>query len=168
MLQDYDESSLKSMFREVLEDLGFKPKPSAQTGWDVGEEDFETNNIVPPHTSGDDPVSVKIVASEPTIVVQRGSLTWGGMSTIVNAVPNIIVGRDRRRRSVTIKNLSLNDIAIGPDAGLKYVAPGGFGPAVLPGGDSVTLHTCGDIHAVAASTSTGEAIAVYQIFDDGQ
>lgn len=160
---------LKTAFREVLEEVGIvKPERDQTEGWDVSEQDYDSSQIIPAYSAGDDPISVQIVSETPTVVVQRGSLTWGGQSTIVGSTPQLIVGRDARRRSVTIKNLSMNPIALGAGENVKYVAAPGFGSAILPAGDAVVLHTRGDIWAVAASTSTGEGVSIYQIFDDGQ
>jgi hypothetical protein len=167
MKQDYDETTLKGFFREVMEEF-FPDKSTPATGWDVSNEDRETDDIVPTYTPGDDPVSVRIVADAPTIVVQRGSLVWGGQTTVVGATPQLIVGKDARRRTVIVKNISSNPVALAPEASIKFVAAGGFGPALLPAGDAVTLDTRGDIWSVAASTSLGEAIVIYQVFDDGQ
>jgi len=167
MKTDYDSDGLKGMFREVMQEF-FGEHGTPPPSWNVAEDDRESSNIVPSVTSGDDPISVMIVNAKPTVVVERGSLAWGGQSTFVTDVPQIIVGKDARRRSVTIKNLSMNDVALGPTPGIKYVAPPGFGPAILPAGDAVVLHTRGDIYGVAATGSTGEGLSIYQIFDDGQ
>lgn len=168
MKTDYDESSLKTALREVLEELGFTPKPKQDPGWDTSRQDTDTDQVIPSYSPGDDPVSVQVVTDTPIIVVERGALTWNGQSTVIGSTAQLIVGRDLRRRTVTIKNLSLNDIALGHDNSVKYTAAPGFGSAILPGGDAVTLDTRGDIWAIAASGSTGEGISIYQTFDDGQ
>lgn len=166
MLDEFDSARLKAAFRDVMEEF-FPPKSPAVDQYDVSDDDRDTDNIIPPYNSGDDPVSVKIVTDAPTIIVPRGALTWGGQATIVGAVPQLIVGKDKRRRTVIIKNLSTNAVALDTVPSVKFVTPPGFGSPILPGGDSITLDTCGDVWAIAASSSTGEGISIWQVFDAG-
>jgi len=173
MITEYDEDGLRKIFADILEEFGFKPRHHVMDGvedWDVTEDDHLSSNIAPTHVVGDDPISVQIVTDKPTVTVARGSLTWGGFTMFANASPQLLVGRDARRRSVIIKNLSMNEIALDTSSNVKLVsaASPGFGSAILPAGDTVVLDTRGDVWMVAASNSTGEPVSVWQIFDDGQ
>ena len=174
MKVDYDSDGIKSVLTEILEEFGFKKQsdtPDSSEDYDVGEEDYTTGRIAPYSVEGSDPIGVAIVAEKPVVVVQRGSLTWGSQATVIGSAPQIIVGRDKRRRTFIIKNMGVNAIAIDAHPNVKFGSDGlgnGYGSGQLAGGDSITLDVTGEVWAVASSASTGETVSIFQVFDDGQ
>lgn len=167
MRYDYDKDSLQSVFKSVLEEFfGPSDQEDADT-YDVGNTSVEAGSVVPTYATGDDPISVQLATDTPVITVERAALSWVGLSAIVNTTPQLIVGYHRNRRSVTIVNISPNPIAIGADPNVKYVAPPGFGSAILPANSSVTLKTKAEVWAIASAGSTGEGISIYHVYDEG-
>lgn len=165
---EYESNSFEGMFRNVLQEFfGDKPTRKVQGQiYDVTDDDYDSGAIVPPFVTGDETIAVKIVSDAPTVVVNKGSVAWTSSTARVTADPQLIVGRDPRRRTVIIKNISENAIAIDSHVNVKLVdTPFGFSSAVLPAGDAISLDTQAEVYAISSVESF---VSVYQIVDAGQ
>jgi hypothetical protein len=166
MKQDYDEAGIGNTLREVLAEFGFKPKTEDDCEeYDVSDEDRDGGPLTPTVVTGSDPIGVAIVSDKPVVTAARGALAFQSTKTIVGTIPQMLVGKDKRRRTVIIKNLSTSaSIALDTSASVKFGGAGNFGSGELPAGDALWLDTSADIWSIA-----GEAVevSVFQVIDDG-
>lgn len=142
---------------------GVEPTPGVEYG-DVQNEyttDAATKIAYLPEPKEDDPVAVKIVQG-----AKRERLDWRALRFFVTDVPQEIVGRHEKRRSLQIyvhekKNDGTDNtdpIFVGPDSGLRPYT--GFR---IPAGSTMdTLHTTENVYAVCESGKTVEISIVYE------
>lgn len=175
MKQDYNENDLRSIFSDELKRF-FGDKHAtvdADNEYDASQDDFTAGDPNP--IAYNNPIAVQIVKDKPTIVVPRGAIAWSGQTTIVNngtntanPGPQLIIGKNIRRRTLIVVNNGVRGIAVGTDTNVKFPTAGVYGSPLLPAGASVTLDTQEEMWAVADPVSTGEQVTVWEVLEDGQ
>lgn len=176
MIYQIDDETLTSKFHQVLEEY-FGPKTVTNQDSDVADQ-VELGGPLDPSWTVGDPIGVEVVTDRPLVVVQRGSVSWTGQSTMItngtgtsgagSGGPQILVGKNLRRRSVVIVNNGTLGIALSPTPNVRFptlAAP--FGSPLLKAGDAVIINTRAEVYALADPSSTGELISVWETTDDG-
>lgn len=175
MIYTLDDETLTEKLTEVLQEFFGTKTTESDEGANVTDQVELAEPLDPPWTVGD-PIGVQVVTDKPIVVVQRGSVSWSGQSTMVSngqatngsGMPQLIVGKNVRRRSVVIVNNGALGIALSPTANLRFpTAAAPFGSPILPAGASVTLNTRAEVYAVADPASTGELVSVWEMTDEG-
>lgn len=169
---DQEEARLRKTFKDELERFfGHQSAEDQPDVYDNTEADTDTAFILPDNPSFADPIAVQVVSDKPTVTVPRGSVGWTGHTTFVGQTAQLLVGKQKARRTVIIKNLSsLENIALDNSTSVKYVdvTSAGFGSAILPAGDSLVLDTTGEVWSIGSSSTSGVPVSIFQVFDAGQ
>ena len=160
---DYDESSFKHVLREVLAEVGLTKHADTESDeYDPTRARTDTDILTPTYVVGSDPVGVQIVNDTPLITVARGSISFSSYQITVTDTPQLIVGKNKRRRTVIIKNLdSTNSVALADSSVVTYTNSG-----LLPKGDALTLDTTGEVWA-ACNNSISVNLSVFALHDEG-
>lgn len=173
MAYDVNDEDLRRTLKDVLEDFFKSPPEQAQPDeqYDNTDVDYETS-IRTAYPFGD-PIAVQVVNDTPSVTVVRGSIGWVGDKTVVKGgtgvAPQLIAGKNARRRTVIIVNNGSLNVAFGPANNVTFGGPGRYGSPELKPNAFVILDTMAEVWALAdPASANGEDVNVIQIVEDGQ